>query len=164
MKIQSTIALFLAGVTLLSYTASHANEMFEKAPTELLVEFGTSDGELVIIPRELRLMAGENYKLVIRNPSSVNHTVSARDFGETVQPSVVDTFGAEVIAARVGPRMNTPLDRRPVASYLVKEIEIQPGGTAEWFFTPAIPGTYKLDCAIHSHQESGMTSRIVVNE
>jgi plastocyanin len=44
----------------------------------------------------------------------------------------------------------------------IHELELKPGGDAEWVFVPMKPGKYSLRCPIPGHTEAGMTGEIVI--
>jgi uncharacterized cupredoxin-like copper-binding protein len=56
-------------------------------------------------------------------------------------------------------------DGKPIAEVkgAVREIEVYPGGTAEWWFVPVKAGVFEdLRCTIPGHTEGGMTGKIVI--
>ncbi len=44
----------------------------------------------------------------------------------------------------------------------VREIELKPGGVAEWFFVPVQAGTFHLECTIEGHAATGMLGTIMI--
>lgn len=51
----------------------------------LQLNFGSASGEMVILPGNMTLTAGERYQLVIENPSSVTHYVGVPDLARAVE-------------------------------------------------------------------------------
>jgi uncharacterized cupredoxin-like copper-binding protein len=45
----------------------------------------------------------------------------------------------------------------------IHELELKPGGEAQWVFVPMKPGKYSLRCPIPGHTEAGMTGVITVS-
>ena len=56
----------------------------DQAAMPLQVNFGSASGEMVILPANVTLTAGERYQLVIENPSSVTHYIGVPDLAGAV--------------------------------------------------------------------------------
>ncbi len=134
--------------------AFSAGNLAKQEPIEIRVQLGTKDGILNFVPDNLTFETGKLYKLVLTNPSKTKHYftslgLASRVYSRKVQ--VVDDGGtkAEIKGA-------------------IREIEVYPGGTAEWWFVPVAAG--KLDdlhCHIKdedglTHAEMGMTGTITI--
>lgn len=45
----------------------------------------------------------------------------------------------------------------------IREIEVYPQGTAEWWFVPVKAGTFNdLKCTIAGHAEAGMVGKVII--
>lgn len=113
------------------------------APTEVTVSLGNSANELKFFPNKLEFVAGQPYKLVLNNPSSQKHYFTAKDFADVSWTQKVQAGKVEVKGA-------------------IHELELLPGGQAEWVFVPMKPGTYELHCSIPGHTEAGMVGEIAI--
>ena len=132
-------------------------------PIEITLQYGMTTGDLVVLPNKLQLEKGKPYKLVITNPSDMTHYVSALQFAAAVKTRKIEVAGGEVkgnkvYAGRASLRRQAP----NTYSFRLKEIEIRPGGTAEWLFVPSKAGNFKLECGIPAHAEAGMVGEISV--
>lgn len=134
-----TTAALLVGVALPAQSA----DLSKQKPIEVSVALGSKSGELAFFPKNLAFEAGKLYKLVLQNPSPMKHYFSALQFAAAVWTRKVETDGAEIKGA-------------------VREIELKPGGEAEWFFVPVQAGTFPLRCTIPGHAEAGMVGTITV--
>ena len=111
--------------------------------TEVKVSLGNSANELKFFPSELEFVAGQRYKLLLDNPSSQKHYFTAKDFADASWTQKVEAGKAEIKGA-------------------IHELELKPGGEAEWVLVPMKPGKYSLRCPIAGHTEAGMTGVITV--
>jgi uncharacterized cupredoxin-like copper-binding protein len=111
---------------------------------EVKVSLGNSAGELKFFPDKLQLVAGEKYKLLLDNPSPNKHYFTAKDFADASWTQKVQVGKVEIKGA-------------------IHELELKPGGEAEWVIIPEKAGTYKLYCSIPGHAEAGMIGKIVVS-
>lgn len=80
---------------------------------------------------------------MLENPSPSKHYFSALRFAAAVWTRKVETDGAEIKGA-------------------VREVELKPGGRAEWYFVPVQAGTFDLECTVAGHAEAGMVGSITV--
>ena len=115
-----------------------------QAVTEVKVSLGNKTGELEFVPNHLEFVAGQKYKLLLDNPSPVKHYFTAKDFADASWTQKVEAGKVEVKGA-------------------IHELELKPGGEAEWVFVPMKPGTYQLYCSIPGHAEAGMRGEIVIS-
>jgi uncharacterized cupredoxin-like copper-binding protein len=120
-----------------------AADLSAQKPIEIKVELGNPGGGLVFTPRKISFEAGKLYKLLLTNRSPHKHYFSALGFAGAIWTRKVETEGAEIKGA-------------------IREIELKPGGSAEWFFVPVKAGTFSLTCTIPGHAESGMTGVLVI--
>ena len=122
--------------------AAAANPMGQD-PIEVKVSLGTADNTLQFVPSELSFEAGQRYKILLTNPSPQKHYFTAKDFADVSWTQQVQTPFVEVKGA-------------------IHEVELKPGGMAEWLLVPMKAGTYELHCSIPGHTEAGMKGAIAV--
>lgn len=112
--------------------------------TEVKVSLGNSANELRFFPNNLEFVVDQRYKLLLDNPSSQKHYFTAKDFADASWTQKVEAGKVEVKGA-------------------IHELELKPGGEAQWVFVPMKPGKYSLRCPIPGHTEAGMTGVITVS-
>lgn len=97
-------------------------------------------------PRDLRLKAGQPYKLVLRNTGSKDHYYTAPEFFRSVatRKAMVNKF-AEI-----------------KAPYFTALEILKDGGQLDLYIVPVHTGTYKVHCSIDDHEEKGSTGSITV--
>jgi uncharacterized cupredoxin-like copper-binding protein len=143
-------ALFLAvPVT----AARSAGNLAGQEPIEVTVELGRP-GQHVFVPSKLRFETGKLCKLVLRNPSNDPHYFTSHGFTQLI-------YTRKVQVVR---------DGKALAEFkgAIREIEVYPGQTAEWWFVPVATGRITdLRCGIatgggRTHAEEGMTGEIVI--
>lgn len=124
-------------------------------PQEVRVALGTAEDAHVFVPNTLVFERSRLYKLVITNPSSETHYFSSPNLAASVDTQKVVTRNASGLAAEMKGR--------------IREIEIFPGGSAEWWLVPILAGTFK-DLHCHNedskgrkHVDLGMAATIVIN-
>ena len=120
---------------------------------EIKVVLGIDNG-LAMAPKELSLVTGKLYRLVIKNPSSATHYFWAPELGGYA--SWTDRISVD--KGKVGLRTVG----KPGNQYATWEVKILPGGTAVWSFVPEVAGLYKFGCSHPAHQAAGMTGEINV--
>ncbi len=107
----------------------------------------TERGNLVVQPGEFNLKAGELYRLVIANKSSVNHSLSAPE------------FAGKVLTAGI---MKSPLSSDLASMSMVNGMMMRPGETVEWYLMPIKEGNFKFGCNNAVHAAAGMEATIHV--
>ena len=112
--------------------------------TEVKVSLGNTANELKFFPNNLEFVAGQRYKLVLDNPSPQKHYFTSKDFADASWTQKIEAGKVEIKGA-------------------IHEVELKPGGEAEWIFVPMKPGKYSLRCPISGHTEAGMTGTITVS-
>jgi uncharacterized cupredoxin-like copper-binding protein len=148
----ATFLSLLCAAALLAGPASvlAAGDLTQQTPIELKVKLGDETGALRFAPAEIVFETGKLYRLVLANPSPAKHYFSS------------DGFSQAVFTRKV--QVNGP-DGKAVAEIkgLIREIEVYPNGSAEWWLIPLKAGTFiDLKCTIPGHTEAGMVGRIVV--
>lgn len=134
-------------------TASAAGDLAGQDPIEVQVALGTSANDIVFVPNELTFETGRLYKLVLTNPSSKKHYFTSLGLASKVYTRKVQVVNGGTLAEIKGS---------------IREIEIYPGATAEWWFVPVATGELSdLHCHIEgddgmTHAEMGMVGKIVI--
>ncbi len=128
----------------LIFPSPAAASLVKEPVTEVQVSLGNTDNELKFFPSNIQFVADKRYKLVITNPSPQKHYFTAKDFADAIWTQAVKDEKIEVKGA-------------------IHEVEILPGGKAEWTFVALKPGTYSLRCPIAGHTEAGMIGQIAVS-
>ena len=121
----------------------YAVPVTKQPATEINVSLGNSAGEFKFFPAQLEFAAGQRYKLLLDNPSAEKHYFTSKDFADASWTQKVEAGKVEVKGA-------------------IHEVELKPGGLAEWVLVPLKSGTYELHCSVPGHAEAGMTGQIVV--
>ncbi len=151
------IAGALAGAAIGSAAGYSAGDLSRQQPIEVTVDLG-KPGQHVFVPNQLKFETGKLYKLILRNPSSDPHYFTSHNFSQMVW-----TRKVQVVQTRDG--KPTTLAEFKGA---IREIEVYPGHSAEWWFVPVQAGrTADLRCGItekdgKSHADLGMVGGIVI--
>jgi uncharacterized cupredoxin-like copper-binding protein len=148
-------AAVLVGIA--SGAALAAGDLSRQTPIEVTVDLG-SPGKHEFAPKQLKFETGKLYKLVLRNASNDPHYFTSHAFSQ-----MVFTRKAQVVQQRDGKGVT-------LAEFkgAIREIEVYPGHSAEWWFVPIAAGrATDLRCDIKgsdgkTHAELGMTGEIVI--
>jgi uncharacterized cupredoxin-like copper-binding protein len=153
------LAAALAGVAAAgSGTAQAAGDLSRQQPIEVVVELGRPDGRHAFEPNQLRFETGRLYRLVLRNVSRDPHYFTS------------DEFAARVFTRKVQVTQTRDGREVTIAEFkgAIREIEVYPGHSAEWWFVPIATGRITdLRCGIvaadgRTHAEHGMVGEIVI--
>jgi len=118
------------------------------APTDVFIQFGTTDNAMKVSPAELALVVGQPYRIVLINSSEDSHIVAAsEELAATMRTSSL---------LKGTPRIDYP------TGVITNGIELGPGEMLEWSFTPLQEGDAKIGCATPLHAELGMHTMIKV--
>lgn len=99
-------------------------------------------------PRDLKLKAGQPYRLVLKNSGEKDHYYTASEFYQGVAWRKVQT-----------PKPHGGEFKAPYFS----AIEVyKKTGQVELFFVPVRKGTFEVICTIDDHKDKGMTGSITV--
>jgi uncharacterized cupredoxin-like copper-binding protein len=108
-------------------------------------------------PDSLTFETGKLYKLVIHNPSNSKHYFTSLGLAGKIYTRKVQVMddlgkGAKTIGEIKG---------------AIREVEVYPGGTTEWWFVPVSTGTVSMTCGIKdkngkTHSENGMHGKITI--
>jgi uncharacterized cupredoxin-like copper-binding protein len=139
-------------------TGYAAGDLAQQKPVVVTVELGNARNDLVFAPNELTFETGKLYKLVLHNPSSKPHYFTSSGFASRVFTRKVQIVTAPGEAAKTIGEIKGA----------IREIEVFPGGTVEWWFVPVSTGSLgDLQCTVKDddgklHSEKGMTGKIVI--
>ena len=134
-----------------------AGNLAGQEPIVVTVELG-KPGEHAFVPNKLRFETGKLYKLVLKNPSNDPHYFTSHGFSQ-----MIFTRKVQVTQVRDGKTVN-------LAEFkgAIREIEVYPGASAEWWFVPVATGRVTdLRCGISgsdgkTHADHGMVGEIVI--
>jgi uncharacterized cupredoxin-like copper-binding protein len=127
-----------------------AADLTQQAPVDVKVLLGNEKNELRFFPARLELETGKLYRLTLSNPSPQKHYFSSEGLAGSVFTRKVQVNGS---------------DGKPIAEIkgFPREIEVYPGGTAEWWFVPVKAGKLEdLKCTISGHEGGGMAGEIII--
>ena len=134
-----------------------AGNLAGQEPIVVTVALG-KPGKHVFVPDKLKFETGKLYKLVLTNTSSDPHYFTSHGF-----TPLIYTRKVQVVQTHDG--KTTTLAEFKGA---IREIEVYPGQTAEWWFVPVATGKVAdLRCGIvgkdgKSHADQGMIGEIVI--
>jgi uncharacterized cupredoxin-like copper-binding protein len=136
--------------------AQAAGDLSRQDPIEIVVELGRP-GVHAFFPSRIELETGKLYKLVLTNKSEAPHYFTSHQFSERI-------FTRKVQAVSAG------ADKAVLAEFkgAIREIEVYPGQTAEWWLVPIAAGRVTdLHCGVRdkdgrTHAEHGMTGEIII--
>ena len=127
----------------------------QQQPIEVFIQLGSVDGDLVITPRNLVFEKGELYTVVLKNPSDVEHRLSVVSVA-----SAVNTLAKPAVdRGEIKGGLNLKF-RGPSFGYEVHEINVAPGGTAEWTFIAVREASVDIGCKVDGHAKAGMVTKI----
>ena len=125
-------------------------DMTGQKPIEVKVQLGDSSNAMKFFPANLEFETGRLYKLVLHNASGMKHYFSSDGLSRSVF-----TRKAQVL----GPDGKTIAEIKGT----IREIEVYPNGTAEWWFVPVKTGKLNdLKCTIKGHAQAGMVGTITI--
>ena len=150
------IAAF-AAMFLASAPGHAAGNLAGQQPIEVTVDLG-KPGQHVFEPKQLKFETGKLYKLILRNASNDPHYFTSHGFSQ-----MIFTRKVQVVQTRDG-KATTLAEFKGA----IREIEVYPGHSAEWWFVPVATGRVTdLRCGIvggdgKSHADHGMVGEIVI--
>ena len=141
------VALAAVGAMPAAYAAG---DLSRNNPQEIVLEMGSSGSKMYFKPDHLNLETGKAYKLVLKNVDKINHELESPELVERI-------FTRKVEVADMNDHMVAEIKGN------IREIEVGPGGTAEWFFVPVQSGEdIPIACAITGHAEAGMVGTVTI--
>ena len=130
--------------------AKAAGDLTAQEPIDLKVQLGDEKNALRFVPNTITLETGKLYRLTLSNPSPQKHYFSSDALAQAVFTRKVQVNGADGKATS------------EVKGH-IREIEVYPKGTTEWWFVPVKAGNFNdLKCTIAGHSEGGMVGSIVI--
>ena len=111
--------------------------------TEIPIHLGDESGQLQFFPNDIHLKLNQKYKLILDNPSPSKHYFTAKDFADASWTQKVQAGKVEIKGA-------------------IHDLELKPGGLAEWVLIPQKAGIYSLYCSVLGHREAGMIGKITI--
>ncbi len=154
------VAASIAGAALLFTPAAYAGgDLSKQKHIEVRLDLGKDGVDThKYYPDKLTFETGKLYKLVVHNPSNSKHYFTPAGMNGKIYTRKVQVMddlgkGAKAIGEIKGD---------------IREIEIYPGGTAEWWFVPVATGNLRMSCSIKdkdgkTHDESGMHGTITIH-
>lgn len=140
-----------------SGAALAAGDLSRQTPIEMTIDLG-SPGKHEFAPKQIKFETGKLYRLILRNASNDPHYFTSHAFSQ-----MVFTRKAQVTQQQNGKSVT-------LAEFkgAIREIEVYPGQSAEWWLVPVAAGRVSdLGCDIKtsdgkSHAELGMVGEIVI--
>jgi uncharacterized cupredoxin-like copper-binding protein len=157
-RVQQILAWMTPVVLLMAPSAHAAGDLSRQQPIEVIVDLG-KPGQHAFVPDKLRFETGKLYRLVLRNQSADPHYFTSHGFTQLIY-----TRKVQVVQMRDGKQ--TTLAEFKGA---IREVEVYPGQTAEWWFVPVATGRVTdLRCGIvasdnRQHADHGMVGEIVID-
>jgi uncharacterized cupredoxin-like copper-binding protein len=139
--------------------AMAAGDLSKQTPIEMTVDLGSSSGKHEFSPNMLRFETGKLYKLILRNASNDPHYFTSHGFSQMLW-----TRKVQVTQLR-GDKPVTLAEFKGA----IREIEVYPGHSAEWWFVPVAAGRVTdLRCGItgsdgKTHADHGMVGEIIID-
>lgn len=163
MKRHLAVAVAAAFGALMALAGAEAADLSKQKPIEVVLLLGTETGDLVFTPNELTFEKGTLYKLVLKNPSTTKHRFAARGLNAVLWTRKLEVDGGEVKGRRVWKGTRNWF-QRPVSNftYMVRDIELEPGGEAEWVFVPTRAGILQFRSGIPAYADAGMVGEIII--
>ena len=158
-KLTALVVTAIAAVILFPATPMAGGDLSKQDPIEVRVDMGKEGVDKHrYYPDKLTFETGKLYKLVVHNPSNSKHYFTSYGFASKVwtrKVQVMDDLGpgAKAIAEIKGG---------------VREVEVLPGGTLEWWLVPIPTGVITdVNCHIKdkdgkTHAEKGMKATITI--
>jgi len=148
---KSVPVMLAVSVLAIASVARADGDLSRANPTEIAIEMGQTDSKhMYFKPNHIDLQTGKAYKIVLKNVDNIKHEFAAPDLVTRAFTRKVEVLGADgkMIAEIKGG---------------VVEIELAPGGVAEWFIVPIQTGNnIPMVCELEGHQEAGMHGTITV--
>ena len=116
----------------------------------VVLEMGTTDGQMYFKPDHLKFKTGQAYKIVLKNVDPIKHELEAHGFVEKIftrKVEIADDKGALVAEIKGN----------------IREIEVGPRTQVEWFVVPVQSvADIEMVCALEGHKEAGMHGLITI--
>ncbi len=158
-KLLTPVAVVLAAALLCPTGAFAGGDLSKLDPITVRMDLGKDGLEShKFYPDKLTFETGKLYRLVLHNPSNSKHYFTSLGLASKVwtrKIQVMDDLGPG--AKQIGEIKGA-----------IREIEVYPGGTTEWWFVPVATGSITdLNCHIKdqdgkTHADKGMTGTITI--
>jgi uncharacterized cupredoxin-like copper-binding protein len=154
---RALLVAVIAGGLVGAGAAWSAGDLSRQTPIEVTVDLG-KPGQHAFVPSQFKFETGKLYKLILRNPSEDPHYFTSDAF-----TPLIYTRKVQVTQQRDGKTIT-------LAEFkgAIREVEVYPGHSAEWWFVPVAAGRVTdLRCGISSgdgktHADHGMVGEIVI--
>lgn len=150
----SLIPLFAAAILCAPFTAGAVEPVADAAAIVKAANWDAMEtvtielAEHSFTPQDLKLKAGQPYRLVIKNVGQKDHYYTATEFFKSVAWRKVQT-----------PKPNGGEIKAP---YFTAVEAYKNGGSVELFFVTVNKGEFEVICTIEDHKDQGMHGTIVV--
>ena len=140
-----------------SGAALAAGDLSRQTPIDVTIDLG-APGKHEFAPNQLKFETGKLYRLTLRNASNDAHYFTSHAFSQMVWTRKVQ------VVQQQGGKGATLAEFKGA----IREIEVYPGQSAEWWFVPVAAGRITdLRCDIKgadgkTHAELGMIGEIVI--
>lgn len=151
MKLLATAALLACAFALPSWAeepVANSAEIVKAADWNAMETVTVELSEHEFSPQNLKLKAGQPYRLVLKNSGEKDHYYTASEFYQGVAWRKVQT-----------PKPHGGEFKAPYFSAV--EVYKKPG-QIELFFVPVKKGSFEVICTIDDHKDKGMTGSITV--
>lgn len=146
-----TIAKLSLIFLMLSGMVYAEGDLTKQQPIDISIELGNKKDELKFFPNSLSFETGKLYRLTIINPSPQKHYFSSEKLSRSIYTRKVQinkTDGSAMVEVKGN----------------IREIEVYPGSSAEWWFVAVKAGQINhLKCTIKGHAEAGMIGNITIH-
>ena len=141
----AVMALATAGTAFAEGDLSRANVI------DVTIEMGTDGDAMYFKPNHFDFVTGQAYKLIMVNVDEVKHELALNEMGEKI-------FTRKIEASDADGNLITEVKGA------IREVEVGPGKTVEWFFVPVQTTEDALiTCEIEGHLEAGMKGTVTIN-
>ncbi len=149
-RIRQLSLLIVFVMLLYAFSVQATGDLTSQQPIDLRVQLGNTGNALHFFPDTIQLETGKLYRLTLFNPSSQKHYFSSEGLSQAAFTRKVQVNGK---------------DGKPIAEVkgYIREIEIYPESSAEWWFVPVKAGEFNdLKCTIPGHADEGMVGRVII--
>lgn len=145
----AAVAAALAGPVMAAtneYAVERPDEIVKKADWKAMQTITVSIDEHSYAPENLKLVAGQPYKLELKNVGEKDHYFTAPEFFKNIAWRKAMVNGQAEIKA----------------PYLTAVEILKKGGQLDLYFVPVNKGSYAVYCTIDDHRDKGMEGAITV--
>ena len=123
-------------------------DLSKQTPITISVNLSDKNNSLKFFPNNIQFETGKLYRLVLKNAGTGKHYFSSDKFSQSIftrKVQILDSAGKTITEVKGH----------------IREVEIYPDQTAEWWFVPVKTGSFDdLKCVIPGHAEAGMVGKI----